>query len=125
MSVPPRSSVSSIDQRKFYSPVLGINDYLHRIANVVQTELLHRLCVRKIVARRIGVLYPVQLASADHQIRIVVEAEEWGNRAHLFLDVAADHDATIVGDVARKRQVYVTEVPRKEVFPKDPTDRHP
>ena len=52
----------------------------------------------------------------------MVEAEERGDRAHPFLDVAADHDPAFAGDVAREQQVHVVEVPGEEGSPRDPAD---
>ena len=105
-----RDRVCGIHQIKVDGPVIGVDDDLHRIADVVKIEVLRGLCIGKIIARRIGILHPEQPPVADHQIGVVVEAQERGDRAHPFLDIAADHNSTVAGVVAREQQVNVVEV---------------
>src|ERR1035437_10417142 len=82
-----------------------VDNDLHRITNVVEIETLRRLCIGKIVARRIGVLDPDQSPVADHQIGVVIEAQERGDCAHPFLDVAADEETGIyAGGVLRREE---------------------
>src|SRR5262249_60980868 len=51
------------------------------------------------------------------QVRIAIKTEERGDRVHRFPDVAADHNPALVRDIARQQEIYVTEVPGKEVLP--------
>ena len=93
--------ICGIDQIEVDGSVIGIDDDLYRITDVIEIETLRRLRIGKIVTRRIGILHPKQPSAADYQIRVMVEAEGWGDRAHPILDDAMNHDPTVGRDVAR------------------------
>ena len=112
--------VHGIHQVKVDGPVIGIDNHLYRIADVVEVDALRGLRIGKIAARRIGILHPEQPPIVDHQIGVVVEAQERGDRAYPFPDVAAEHDPAVAGDVAREQQVHILEVPGEEDSPRDP-----
>src|SRR5262249_54401861 len=61
--------------------------------------------------------HPVQPAPANDQVRIAIKVQERGDRVHPFPDLTAHHDPTLVRDIARQQEVYVTEVPGKQVLP--------
>ena len=68
--------------------VVGIDDHLDRVANVVD-PVAERLAVGIAVARRIGVHDPVELAVIAHDdIGILVEGQERRQQRHALLDVA-------------------------------------
>ena len=92
--------VDGIDQIEVDGPVVSIDDNLHRIANVVEIEVLRRLRGREIGTRRVGVLHPEHPPTADDQIGIVIEPEEGSDGANPFLDIAPDHGPAVGRDVA-------------------------
>src|SRR5262249_42328218 len=59
----------------------------------------------------------------DHVV-VFGEAQEWGDGAHTFLDVAADHNPAVACDVAREQQGHLVEVPGEEDSPRDPAHRN-
>ena len=91
----------------------------------MSSELGQRLRVGEIATRRIGILHPEEPPLADHEVGVLVEAEERGNRPHPFLDVATEHDPTVAGDVAGEQQVRVVEIPGEEGSRRDPADGDP
>ena len=92
--------IRRVSQIEIDRAVIGIDDDLHGIADVVEIEVRRRLRRRKIVARRIGILHPEHPALADDQIGVTIKGQEWGDRAYPLLNTAPDHYSAVVGDVA-------------------------
>ena len=91
--------VAGVHQIEVDGSVIGIDDDLHRIANIVEIEVLRWLRRGEVGTRRVGVLHPEHPPIADDQIRIVVEPEERSDRSYSFPDIAPDHDPAVGGDV--------------------------
>src|SRR5262245_50362729 len=98
--------------------MIGIDDDLHRIPDVVEIEILLRRRRGKPGARRISVLYPEHPPAADSQIGIMIEPEEGRDRWYPFPNIAPDHDPTVRRDVVRKQQVRVVEVVGEQRSPR-------
>ena len=92
------AGIADIEVRR---AVVGVDHHLDRVADVVEAAGGLRLGIGKPVAGGVGVLHPEQAPVAHHDIGIVVEAQDGGDRAHAVLDVAMKQDPALVGDVAR------------------------
>ena len=90
--------VGGIEHIEVHRAVVGIDDHLHRVPDVIDSAVRRR--VRVTVGSGICVRYPVKLAVGDHHVRVAVEGEERRGRGQTRLDVVVeDHPA-----VARDRR---------------------
>ena len=75
--------VSEVDQVEIDGAVIGIDNNLDRVPNVVELAPEgRRLSVRKIVARRVGILDPEEPPVADHEVWVLIQPKEGSDRLH-------------------------------------------
>ena len=91
--------VGGIHHVQVHRPVVGIDDDLDRIADIVQPQLWEGPGVGERGTRGVGILHPHEPPRTDHHIGVVVQTEERGNRPHAVLDGAAHHDPAVSGDI--------------------------
>ena len=114
---------------------VGVDDDLDGVAHVVVgpgqpaplgEDVRHgRLAVGEVVARRVGVDDPVDLAADDDRVRVRVDGEE---RQRLFdagLDVGDVDEPRLAGDEVGDQQVQVPQVDREGEPVQEPPDRDP
>ena len=97
-----------------HRPVVGVDDDLHRISDVIRSSTGKRLSIGEPIARRVSVLHPEEPPVAHHHIGVMVQAEEGGNCANAILDVATDKNAALARDVIGEQDVQVVEIPGEE-----------
>ena len=72
-----------ISQVKIYIPVIGINDDLDGISDVVKSFVIKTTIraarIRIHVRGGVGIQYPIELPSGDNQVRIAVIIQKRGN----------------------------------------------
>ena len=120
----PDDRVLGVGQIERHRAVVGVDDDLHRVADVVDPGGGPRR-IRILVADRVGVQDPDQLAVRDDQVRVVVVAEEWGNRGHAVDDVPVIQDPTGRADLAAEQDVRGPEPGREPHPAQQPGDLDP
>ena len=100
-----------LDNVQSHRAVIGIDDRLDAVANVVRAAC-KRLGVGVFIAPGIDILYPDQLAFlSNHQIGITVKQEEWSHLIHPLLDVMVVHDLAVGVDLIAYENVEIAELP--------------
>src|SRR4029079_7743304 len=107
-----------------HGAVVGVDDHLDRIADVVELSMRGGLSVRKVAAGYVGIYDPEQALVADHEIWILIQAQKRSDRLHPLLDGAPEHDPAFAGDVAADQNVWIVEEPSKESSAGDPVHWH-
>src|SRR4029077_14517435 len=103
--------VRGVRHVEIHAAVIGIDDDLDRVADVVRPPVRKSLRVGEPAAPGVGVPYPEETPRADHQIGVTVEAQKRGYRFHPVRNVAAEQDARAVGEIAAEQYVRVVEIP--------------
>src|SRR5208283_5384889 len=95
-------------------PVVGVDDDLHRISDVICSFIRKGLGIGEPIACRVSVLHPEEPPVADYHIGVMVQAEEGGNCPNAVLDVATEQNTTFARDVVGEEDVQVVEIPGEE-----------
>src|SRR5439155_16754721 len=106
----PHNWVVRISNVRVDGAIVGIDDHFDAVPHICGS-IRRPLRVRVSVAESVRVENPLQLSGvSDHQVRIVVEVEEWHRRRRALDDTSAVENLGVTFDVVGEKNLQRSEL---------------